>query len=102
MIGFKITADRGRLKADNFSLGQLIEFAYNVPATKIIGQLPRDTLTSKAKPTARTPGPNTVSCSKAYWPNASVFASTEKPAKSASMPLFSANPHTSSCRNQRS
>ena len=41
-IGFKITTDPGRLKADNVSLGQLIEFAYNVPAAKIIGQLPRD------------------------------------------------------------
>lgn len=43
VIGFKITTDPGRLKADNVSLGQLIEFAYNVPAAKIIGQLPRDT-----------------------------------------------------------
>jgi uncharacterized protein (TIGR03435 family) len=42
VIGFKITADPGRLKSDNVSLGQLIEFAYNVPAAKIIGQLPRD------------------------------------------------------------
>jgi uncharacterized protein (TIGR03435 family) len=42
VIFFKITADPGRLKADNASLGQLIEFAYNVPEAKIIGQLPPD------------------------------------------------------------
>jgi uncharacterized protein (TIGR03435 family) len=42
IIFFKITTDPGRLKADNASLAQLIEFAYNVPAMKIAGQLPSD------------------------------------------------------------
>jgi uncharacterized protein (TIGR03435 family) len=42
IVFFKITTDPGRLKADNASLAQLIEFAYHVPVMKIAGQLPPD------------------------------------------------------------